>query len=305
MRRILTLSLLILLTFPAIATNVRSTDTINLFNRNGERNGWWILTEDSKPYIPGKSVKSREGRYVNGRREGVWINYYDDGKTPRLIGEYADNRPAGAYFRFDRKGELVQASAVPKRISAKQSVQATNPFFSCKMMFNQQDMVAGQVFFTHDIFKKSQAIRFWTEAAMQSEKSTFSIIDYSWLTANYSRILAVYTFIRTPKNMRVDAKAPVAVSSHKPKVESTVTPAAKDLSYYYPPLIKHPKVGKGLVFAPNGFNKLYTENSEIWVDGYFVNGRLSSGKIFIYDRDGVLLKVRVYKNGVYESDGGL
>jgi antitoxin component YwqK of YwqJK toxin-antitoxin module len=60
-----------------------------------------------------------------------------------------------------------------------------------------------------------------------------------------------------------------------------------------------------MVFVPNGLNKLYTENSEIWIDGHFINGKLYSGKVFIYDRDGVLLKVRVYKNGVYDSDGVL
>lgn len=303
MLRILSLSLITALTFSVFAGNDRNTDTINLVNRNGERNGWWILGSDSKPYVSGKAIKAREGRYVNGRREGVWITYYEDGKTPRLIGEYADNRPSGAYFRFDRKGDLIQASAVPKRISAKQSVQVSNSFFSCRMMFNQRDMVAGQVFFTHDVFHKKEAIQFWTESSIQSVKSSFSIVDYSWLTANYTRILAVYTSIRTPKKMRVES-APVKVNN-TPKAEKPKVTPSKDLSYYYPPLIKHPRVAKGLVFEPNGFNKLYTESSEIWVDGYFVNGRLNSGKIFIYDRDGVLLKVRVYKNGVYESDGGL
>lgn len=279
-----------------------SADTINRTTPDGLRYGWWILDSEGKPWVDGKSTapKMREGRYVNDRREGVWICYHEDGKTPRLIGEYADNRPAGAYFRFDRKGALLQASAIPRRISAKQSVEASNSFFSCRMLFNQRDIVAGQVFFTNSIFRKDQSLQFWVEESVQSRKVTTGIVDYSWLTANYSKILQTYVAIRTPKKMRapetlIERPVPVEVQNN----------SAKGLSYYYPPVIKSPRVAKGLIFQPNGFNKLYTEGSEIWVDGYFVGGQLRSGKVFIYDRDGVLLKVRVYKDGVYESDGVL
>jgi antitoxin component YwqK of YwqJK toxin-antitoxin module len=60
-----------------------------------------------------------------------------------------------------------------------------------------------------------------------------------------------------------------------------------------------------MVFMPNGLNKVYTESAEIWMDGHFMNGQLYTGKVFVYDHDGVLLKVRLYKNGIYESDGVL
>ncbi len=32
---------------------------------------------------------------------------------------------------------------------------------------------------------------------------------------------------------------------------------------------------------------------------------VDTGKVYVYDRDGILLKVKVYKNGVYHSDGQL
>ena len=286
----------------AFSGTQKKSDTINRTNSMGEREGWWVISNDNKAIFSSTDPKFKEGFYVKGRKSGVWITYYEDGTTPRLIGEYADNRPSGSYFRFDRQGNLEQASAIPKAISTKQSVQVSNPIFSCKMLFNQRDIVAGQVFFAHRLFKKDLAVQFWVESSMETIKSESKLVDFSWLNANYTNILLTYSAIRTPKKMRL--VEPILISQ-KPIKENDKQHSAKNLNYYYPPIIKSPRVANGLVFVPNGLNKLYTESSEIWIDGHFVNGQLYSGKVFIYDRDGVLLKVRIYKEGIYSSDGGL
>jgi antitoxin component YwqK of YwqJK toxin-antitoxin module len=70
------------------------------------------------------------------------------------------------------------------------------------------------------------------------------------------------------------------------------------------PAIEKPIVKNGK-FQPNGYNKVYNAQDEIWQDGDFKDGRLYNGKVYVYDRDGILLKVKVYKNGVYHSDGQL
>jgi len=303
MTKILTLLLVLCMYGFAFSRTQNNIDTINRTNSKGEREGWWVLSKDNTAVSSSSPIKFKEGFYINGRKGGVWITYYEDGITPRLIGEYADNRPAGSYFRFDRQGNLKQASAIPKFISTKQSVQVTNPIFSCKMLFNQRDIVAGEVFFTHRLFKKDLAVQFWVETSVETVQTESKLVDFSWLNANYTNILLTYNAIRTPKKMRLTE--PVLIS-HTPISENKKhQSAAKGLNYYYPPAIKYPRVAKGLVFVPNGLNKLYTENSEIWIDGHFMNGQLYAGKVFIYDRDGVLLKVRVYNEGVYSSDGGL
>ena len=82
-----------------------------------------------------------------------------------------------------------------------------------------------------------------------------------------------------------------------PKTESTSI-------VIYPPTVKNPRT-KGLKFVPNGYNKIYNESDEIWMDGEFKNGQLWDGKVFDYSKDGILLKVRVFKLGKYHSDGQL
>jgi antitoxin component YwqK of YwqJK toxin-antitoxin module len=61
----------------------------------------------------------------------------------------------------------------------------------------------------------------------------------------------------------------------------------------------------GAVFHPNGWNKVYNDQDEIWIDGKFKNAQLWDGKEFIYDTDGVLMKVKVFKNGEFFSNGML
>ena len=302
MTRLLLLTLLLFSVGFVHAGDLKAKSSRNQVNAAGEREGYWVVSKDNDPLTDGTGIKYKEGSYKNGRKEGVWITYYEDGVTPRLIGEYADNRPAGTYFKFDKKGELVQASSVPKRISIKQSVQSSNSVYSCKMMFNQREMIAGQVFFTHRLFKKDLSLQFWVGESLEHVKSETKLVDYSWLNANYTKVLMTYTEIRTPKKMRVE---PLSTSVSPVKEKARQKSPNTGLAYYHPPVLKDPRVSKGMVFMPNGLNKVYTESAEIWMDGHFVNGQLYTGKVFVYDHDGVVLKVRLYKNGIYESDGVL
>ena len=86
----------------------------------------------------------------------------------------------------------------------------------------------------------------------------------------------------------------------KPKVQiSSPTFVAETAPKISKPLVKNGK------FQPNGYNKVYNSDGEIWQDGDFKEGKLFNGKVYVYDRDGILLKVKVFKNGVYHSDGQL
>jgi hypothetical protein len=285
--------------------SIGSSSAINQLDKNGKRTGYWVIDEFNHPLAASSAHKWKEGNYSNGRKEGVWIFFNKDGKTPRLIGEFADNRPSGAYFRFNLKGELVQASSVPKTLEINQSITAKNAVFSCKLNFDNKETVAGQVYFSQKIIKKN-AIQFWVEKSLQAISSESKVIDFTWLNANYDRLYARYLEVRSPQQLLKVVEPSLApeklvVASKNEQVKNT----AKKGNYLFPPAVRSPRLAKGLSFQPNGLNKLYTPDAEIWMDGYFKGGQLQDGKVFIYDTDGVLLKVRVYKNGLYESDGVL
>ena len=56
---------------------------------------------------------------------------------------------------------------------------------------------------------------------------------------------------------------------------------------------------------PNGYNKLYNSIDELYLDGNFKNNQFWEGKYYIYDSDGILLKIEIWKDGKYHSDGQL
>lgn len=56
---------------------------------------------------------------------------------------------------------------------------------------------------------------------------------------------------------------------------------------------------------PNGYNKLYNEDKKIWQDGTFKNGALWDGKVYTYGDDHNILKIKIYRNGIYLKDAEL
>lgn len=55
----------------------------------------------------------------------------------------------------------------------------------------------------------------------------------------------------------------------------------------------------------DGYNKLYNSNKQLWKDGEFKNCQLYNGKQYLYDKNGLLLRILIYKNGKYFGDGQL
>jgi antitoxin component YwqK of YwqJK toxin-antitoxin module len=61
------------------------------------------------------------------------------------------------------------------------------------------------------------------------------------------------------------------------------------------------KISKGPVIL-NGQYTLYNKNKQITKDGVFKDNRFLDGKAYIYDQNGILTRVAVYKNGIYVGD---
>ena len=58
---------------------------------------------------------------------------------------------------------------------------------------------------------------------------------------------------------------------------------------------------KGVRFIPSGYNTIYNENDEIWQDGNFKDGQLYDGKVYVYGSNGLLIKIKVFKEGKFHS----
>jgi hypothetical protein len=253
----------------------------------GKRTGKWVYTGADKPNSGiVKTGKVEEGLYVEGRKEGVWTKYHKDGKTPKLKGNYSNNRPEGSFSRFYSNGQLMEQGSFGKNGYKGNLVRYfDNGQIAYKAVFNNDGQETGKVQYFHENGKMA--------------------LEYSMkngiLTGKVNRYNTQGNLIESMDLTATGAISNVKVFSNPPKTTEKTTMTQ---TVMFPPKIANPRM-KGLKFVTNGYNKVYNDNDEIWMEGEFKNGQLWDGKVYDYDADGILQKVRIFKLGRYHSDGQL
>lgn len=221
-----------------------------------------------------------EGMYINDRKEGFWTKYHEDGKTPKLKGFYVSNRPSGKYWKYYENGQLRESGFYSKNM---QSDSLKRYFESGQLeyeaWYDEKGKTQGRV----NYFYPSGQLEFTYIAVDNVQKNT----------EHYDQTGKLISGNDTP------CYYPAPVS--KPVKQATPEESAK-----HPlPKMEDPPNTHNIKFQPNSYNKVFNSDGEIEFDGVFKDGQLWDGKVYIYDKDGILLWVRIYKNGIYHSDGQL
>ncbi len=269
-----------------IAGESRQADPINQKSADGKKQGKWIVYGKDKPEegYPSNG-KIEEGEYRNGRRENTWIKYHKDGVTPRLIGQYHNNRPNGHYQMFHSNGKLSEKGSF---ISGK--------YADTILRYHSNGQLAYESIYKNGK-ENGKVAYYYSNGKTEFEYTALEGVPTGKAIRYYPngdlREILEFDANGTVKNRELKEIENIKV----PEVNIKNT---KDVSVK----IQNPIV-KGGKFQPNGYNKVYNLDDEIWQDGDFKNSRLYNGKLYVYDRDGILLKVKIYKEGYYHSDGQL
>lgn len=271
---------------PLFAGNDQVGD-LNKIDSNGRKQGKWIYFGKDRPeagYPP--EGKIEEGEYKDDRKEGTWIKYHNDGVTPKLKGEYHNNRPDGQYEKISSGGVVLEKGTFSHgKHSGTLERYHENGVLKFKGSFNDDGMEEGEI--TH----------YYANGQPELVYNAANGIPTGTATSYYENgdVKEIKTYGADGEVIKQEFLEPV----------NPITPVA-DLgqSREKAPSIGQPKTG-GAPFKPNGYNKVFNENDEIWQDGDFKEGRLWDGKVYEYDSDGILLRVRIFKNGFYHSDGQL
>ncbi|MES2555205.1 MAG: hypothetical protein V4604_03590 [Bacteroidota bacterium] len=258
-------------------------DSINQKDNKGQKQGHWIYYGKNRPEsgVPLEG-KVEEGYYVDDRKTGTWIKYQQDGITPKMQGEYVDNRPKiVCTFRHSKYRE--QATIVDNHYvdSVKRFYDNGNleyeAFYTLAGKENGRVNYYypnGQLEFIYNAVNGTptgKAIRYYKNGDIKE------LIEYDEDGA----------ILKTENFEMVNLDPTEIISTEKA------------------PSLMNPMNTKGKEWKPDGYNKVYNEDNEVWQDGMFKEGKLWNGKVYVYDPDGILLKVKVFKSGVYHSDGQL
>lgn len=273
-------------TTPGYSGGHQGDQDINKKDDQGRKQGKWIFYGKDQPNkgYP-DSGKISEGPFVNDRKNGVWVLYYNDGVTPKTKGSYVNNRPDGPFVKYFENGKIKAQGTFNKRFyidSLKRFNE--NGVLVYEGKHNKTGGESGTIKYYYDNGKpqfvyhadngvpKGEAIRYWPNGDVK-EKIVYG----------------------------ADGKVQ-KTSGEIPRVKEEVAIVkAGNENVKLPPKPKN----TGKDFEPDGYNKVFNKNKDLWMDGYFKKGDLWDGRLYIYDADGLLENVEVYKNGKYHSDGQL
>lgn len=287
-KALLTLSFLGFLSLPLLHAGDDQGGDTNTVDDQGRRQGKWIFFGKDRPSAgyPAEG-KIEEGTYIDNRKEGMWIKYHNDGVTPKLKGEYKNNRPSGRYVKIYPDGTIKEVGTFNR-----------NKYYDSLQRYHPNGVMEYEAVF-NDAGREQGTVKFYY--ANGQEEFVYESQD-GIPTGKATRY---YENGDIKEVIYYAADGSIEHSEQREMVSPEVVPVQDPGPRETAPKLPGEPRTNGVEFEPNGYNKVYNENDEIWQDGEFKNGLLWDGKVYEYDSDGILLKVKVFKKGNYHSDGQL
>lgn len=267
------------------------TDTANRIDVDGKKQGKWILLGKHKPgtcYQPDQKVE--EGKYQDNRKLGIWVEYFCNGNMKNKL-TFVNGRPDGYAIMYHENGKISEeGNWKNQRWVGNYKLYYENGQVQHEFVFNPTG-------------KREGAQKYFYENGQVAIEGNFANGKESGLIKEYHE----NGDIKAEKNYadgNVDVASIKEFAPKKPMVKKSDEPAdnapkitvTKDET----PNEAAKKTAGPLVL--NGPYTLYNKSKQITKDGVFKDNRFMEGKAYMYDENGILTRVAVYKNGIYVGD---
>lgn len=273
-----------------------SKDTINFIDQVGKKQGKWVLMGKHKPsptncFKPDQKIE--EGAYKENRKTGSWTEYYCNGNKKNEI-PFQNGRPDGyAIMYYENGNKKEEGDWKVNKWVGNYKLYYENGIVQHDFKFNAGGKLEGLQVYQYE--NGQVAIR----GNFSNGKEAGEIIEYydngeKKAIKNYSNgqvdMASIKTFDQKNKTAKTDDAVKYAPS--------------KSLTEIKKEEIANVGVGsnKSGITALNGQHILYNKNKQVSKNGTFKDNRLMEGKAFIYNENGLLERVALYKDGVYVGD---
>jgi antitoxin component YwqK of YwqJK toxin-antitoxin module len=266
-------------------------DTTNRVDDDGKRQGKWILLgkhKGSTCYRPDQHIE--EGRYEDNRKTGLWIEYYCNGNMKNKL-TFAIGRPDGYAIMYHENGKI-----------SEEGTWKINRWVGNYKLYYDNGIVQHEFVFSASGQREGAQKYYYANGQLA--------IEGNFINGKESGLIKEYYEngdLKAEKNYEEGNLDPASVKTYETK-----KPVAKKTDV---PVGNAPKVVVGKDEAPNeaakkttgplvlnGQHTLYNKNKQMTKDGVFQNNTFIEGKAYIYDENGILTRVAVYKNGMYVGD---
>lgn len=265
-------------------------DTINLIDAMGKKQGKWIVFGKHKPgtcYTPDQKVE--EGKYSENRKTGPWIEYYCNGNMKNKL-TFVMGRPDGYAIMYHENGKI-----------SEEGTWKANRWVGEYKLYYENGEVQHQFKFNPSGKREGPQKYFYENGQVA--------IEGEFVNGKESGIIKEFYEngdIKAEKNFadgQVDQATIKEFQPKKPMPKISDNPADNAPKVV---MTKDEKPNEAVAskgpLVLNGQHTLYNKNKQITKDGLFKDNRLMDGKAYIYDENGILSRIAVYKNGVYVGD---
>ncbi len=275
------LGALVLLVQTAVAQAHAGRDTLNILDAQGRKQGWWQVTAPKveKPdYDAGQLIE--EGRYADSRRTGRWTRYWPNGKVMSEI-TYEAGRPKGRYAIYYPTGKLEeQGTWDMDRNTGTFKRWHPNGQLSQDFVFDQYGLRDGLQRYYHENGQVE------VEVAVHDGKEDGTLKRYH-ANGELQQVAQFNEGVINAENSRY-------IRSVKRPEAPAPSPSAQPA-----PARSEQEAPNAALFRENGHNTLYDKQLRITQQGEFKSGQLWKGKVYRYDRAGLLFRIEVYQEGRY------
>lgn len=262
-------------------------DTVNAVDERGKKQGYWIIwgrmvsADDYKP-----DQKVEEGPYKSNRKNGLWTKYYPNEQIWSEI-TFVNNRPNGPYKTYFRNGQLEEAGEWKRNKNIKTFKR-----------YHKNGNVAQEFTFTDSGLRDGVQKIYHENGQLEVEFSVKDGKEDGELKRYYPN--GDLKEVKVFNNGELDESSVKTFEPKKPIVEKAPEEVEKPVRVSKKTSDDKPNPVK--VFDGEGDHTLYNRNRQISQQGFFQGGRLKNGKKYIYNDDGILEAIEMYKNFKYIGD---
>ncbi|HEY1039837.1 MAG TPA: toxin-antitoxin system YwqK family antitoxin [Bacteroidia bacterium] len=272
---------------------INKKDTINLIDYTGKKQGKWIIFGKTKPntcYASNPNSKVEEGKYVDNKKAGIWKEFFCNGNMKNKI-TYANGRPDGYAIMYNENGKI-----------SEEGMWKINKWVGDYKLYYENGQVQQEFKFNATGKREGPQKYFYENGQV--------MIEGNWAAGKEAGVVKEYHEngdIKAEKkydNGSVDVASiktfepkKAIVKVEKPDNSKQVLVAKEETTL---DTKTTPKAGAPMVL--NGYHVLYNKNKQKSKDGNFKENRLMEGKNYIYDTNGILKRIEIYKNGAYVGD---
>ncbi len=274
--------------YAQIQPEVYKGDSINRTDGDNKKQGKWVLFGKYKPGTCYNSdSKIEEGKYQDNRKKDIWIEYYCNGNMKNKL-TFNNGRPDGYAIMYHENGKI-----------SEEGNWKMNKWVGNYKLYYENGQVQHEFVFNQSGKREGQQKYYYDNGQVA--------IEGNFVNGKESGLIKEFYETGDTKAEKNYADGNVDVASIKEFEPKKPIVDKKDVPLKNAPKIvvkedEKPNTASKKPTVLNGQHILYNRNKQITKDGEFKDNLFLTGKAYIYNEDGILTRIAMYKDGQYIGD---